>query len=287
MLKPLLQCGEVLRNHLASNGVGRVFWSLDQPDASPGAKYLGAARLFLVLAGKADLILNDGAASARRGLCPGDALFMPAKAWFVPLYETEHQAVLARFFPEGILFSHYHHRPPAPFSGCVYHDLVQDPRPLDLVTHDLLTVLERVARSQPLSGAGPNLACALIGWMVERLAAVQPGQMERDRSQATYYLVRNYLEENYRNPLNRNEMAAVLRLHPDRISQLFAAHHPEGFTAYLNRLRLNEAERLLSQSRMSIGEIARHCGFSSTNYFVKAFRKRFALSPGRHRTALK
>lgn len=52
---------------------------------------------------------------------------------------------------------------------------------------------------------------------------------------------------------------------------------------YLNHLRLEAAARLLRGSNLSIHEIARRCGFRSSQYFATAFRQRYGCSPRRYR----
>ena len=48
-------------------------------------------------------------------------------------------------------------------------------------------------------------------------------------------------------------------------------------------LRLYVARDLLIQSTMSVGEIAQQCGFTSTSYFIRTFRKTFGTTPGKWR----
>jgi AraC family L-rhamnose operon regulatory protein RhaS len=55
-------------------------------------------------------------------------------------------------------------------------------------------------------------------------------------------------------------------------------------TSYLGQLRLEKAASLLVGDRVtSVTEIAFCCGFQSSQYFAKAFRERFALSPRDYR----
>ncbi len=52
---------------------------------------------------------------------------------------------------------------------------------------------------------------------------------------------------------------------------------------YLKRLRLERAARLLRESRLSMCDIALHCGFYDQSAFSKAFRERNGVSPRRFR----
>jgi len=53
---------------------------------------------------------------------------------------------------------------------------------------------------------------------------------------------------------------------------------------FLTRVRLSEAARLLAaHPEMRITEIAFHCGFQSSQYFTKVFRRHHGHAPSRHR----
>lgn len=56
-------------------------------------------------------------------------------------------------------------------------------------------------------------------------------------------------------------------------------------THYMN-LRLERAQHLLRQSTLSILQISTACGFSSTSYFARCYRKRYGLTPRDERTAV-
>ncbi len=50
--------------------------------------------------------------------------------------------------------------------------------------------------------------------------------------------------------------------------------------AYLNRLRLEKAACLLQGTGLSVAEVSERCGFSAPSYFIRAFSRRFGISPG-------
>jgi transcriptional regulator GlxA family with amidase domain len=87
--------------------------------------------------------------------------------------------------------------------------------------------------------------------------------------------------------LDVNDLAAVAGLSRHHFSRIFAASEGMGPGAYLARLRLRHAVRLLQTTDHAIKNIAMDCGFADANYFSKAFRKAYGLSPQalRSRTA--
>ncbi len=51
-------------------------------------------------------------------------------------------------------------------------------------------------------------------------------------------------------------------------------------------LRISEAKRLLAESRLTISEVAEHCGFSDQSHFTRCFKEEVNLTPGHFRALL-
>jgi AraC-like DNA-binding protein len=56
-----------------------------------------------------------------------------------------------------------------------------------------------------------------------------------------------------------------------------------GFLDYLTQIRLQEAQRLLRTTALSLSDISEMCGFSGSNYFGDVFRRYTGLSPSAYR----
>lgn len=92
-----------------------------------------------------------------------------------------------------------------------------------------------------------------------------------------------YLEANYAQEMNLSHMASEIRVSLPHITREF--HAQMGLTPirYLIKLRIEHAIRLLLSTSYDIQDIAQQCGFQSSNYFAKVFRKEVGLSPSRYR----
>ena len=55
------------------------------------------------------------------------------------------------------------------------------------------------------------------------------------------------------------------------------------FSAYINRLRVEQAQKLLLNTSLPIVEIAGLVGFEEQSYFSKVFKSITHLSPGQYR----
>jgi two-component system response regulator YesN len=93
----------------------------------------------------------------------------------------------------------------------------------------------------------------------------------------------DYIEENYAEPLSLTGVANHFHFNPSYLSSYFATHNKEGFNEYLNRIRIEEAAKLLNNSSIPISEISGHVGYSDHSYFCKVFKKQRGLSPSQYR----
>lgn len=82
-----------------------------------------------------------------------------------------------------------------------------------------------------------------------------------------------YIEENYKDELDLKEIAEVFNFNYYYLSSYFNQHMPEGFSEYLNRIRIGEAVKLLTRNELSISQISSAVGYSDHSYFCRVFKK--------------
>lgn len=94
-----------------------------------------------------------------------------------------------------------------------------------------------------------------------------------------------YLHEHYAEPITRQDIARHVGMDEDYLTACF--RNELGITpiAYLNRYRIGQAKRLLTETTKSITEIALEVGFSDSGYFSRVFRRETDRSPEAYRRA--
>ncbi|WP_138494803.1 response regulator transcription factor [Paenibacillus pinistramenti] len=92
-----------------------------------------------------------------------------------------------------------------------------------------------------------------------------------------------YIQDNYAEPLTLTEIAQHFHFNPSYLSNYFATHNKEGFSEYLNKVRIEKACELLRQGDKSISDISSLVGYSDHSYFTKVFRKLKGVSPSQYR----
>jgi AraC-like DNA-binding protein len=87
------------------------------------------------------------------------------------------------------------------------------------------------------------------------------------------------IRERFAEKLSIRELARVAGLAPDYFSKLFKRH--EGVTPelYLHQVRMDRARRMLRESKLGVEVVAKLCGFSSRNYFHRAFKRETKMTP--------
>lgn len=95
--------------------------------------------------------------------------------------------------------------------------------------------------------------------------------------------IMQYMREHYAEPLTLKDVAKHFHFNPSYLSSYFSAHNDEGFIEYLNRIRVEEAEKLLTSANAPISEISSMVGYSDHSYFCKVFKKATGSSPSQYR----
>lgn len=92
-----------------------------------------------------------------------------------------------------------------------------------------------------------------------------------------------YLRENFREPITLSQVAGAVDLSPGYLGRIFRSELRSSFSRYLQRLRIQEAKRLLKKSSMPVGDVGVASGFSDHSYFSQVFRKETGVSPREYR----
>ncbi len=90
-----------------------------------------------------------------------------------------------------------------------------------------------------------------------------------------------YLSSEYKNPdLNLDSLIHTLGINRTKVNNILKSETGQTFTAYLNKLRLTEAARLLlDNTDASVSEIAYSVGYNNASYFNRLFKKEYGCTP--------
>lgn len=106
---------------------------------------------------------------------------------------------------------------------------------------------------------------------------------DRADSGSTVELLLHYISEHYREPLTRSDIARAVGYNESYVSHVFSQMLGTTLTDYITSLRLKDARALLTDTDMTVSQIALTLGFGSIRSFNRDFLKEFGRSPSRFR----
>ncbi len=95
----------------------------------------------------------------------------------------------------------------------------------------------------------------------------------------------DYIDKNLTGDLSLSVLAEVANFSKYHFHRVFSLYIGEPLGTYIQRLRLEwAAGKLVSDSEISVTEVAYDCGYSAPAVFSRAFKERFGMSPSEWRT---
>ena len=89
----------------------------------------------------------------------------------------------------------------------------------------------------------------------------------------------SFIKENYDKSLTTKQLSRTVHLSEGYFCQIFKEVTGKTAMEYLNRIRIDKAEKLLKKTEMTVTEIAFCCGFNDANYFSRMYKKTKGESP--------
>ncbi len=93
------------------------------------------------------------------------------------------------------------------------------------------------------------------------------------------------MEANIENPVSPTQLAAEVGMSARQLERLFRRYLNRSPKRYYMELRLQKARNLLTQTKMSVINVAMACGFASPSHFSKCYRAHYQTTPYRERGA--
>jgi AraC-like DNA-binding protein len=103
---------------------------------------------------------------------------------------------------------------------------------------------------------------------------------ERYKSAVVDYLASHYSNAN----LSVDTVVSDLGINRGKINDILREETGLTFSAYLNKLRLTEAARLLSEKHMGVAEAAYAVGYGSISNFNRVFKKAYGFAPSNYKS---
>jgi two-component system, response regulator YesN len=108
-------------------------------------------------------------------------------------------------------------------------------------------------------------------------------------NEASNFIVNNaikYIEHNYPHKITLSEVAEKTYVSQWHLSKLLNRNLGQNFSEILNNVRIKEAQKLLRDPSLRIGDIAEKVGFVDMAHFSRVFKKNIGISANEYRNTI-
>jgi two-component system response regulator YesN len=107
---------------------------------------------------------------------------------------------------------------------------------------------------------------------------------KKSKNQVLIENIMEYIKTFFRNPgLSLVCVADAFDINPNYLSGYFKEQTGENFMNFVNSVRLNEAKRLLQDTKLPLQDICREVGYSNSGVLIRNFKKYEGITPGEYR----
>lgn len=177
------------------------------------------------------------------------------------------------------------------FSGSAvapYYDYITDrlgqvfSLPLQHPAMQQLSALHHAARNGQLPSAfdaGSSVFAILC-------ALCTPYADQQQSASALVSGAMRYMDQHFADSIGIADVCDAMHVSHGHLSRAFLRETGTQPIAYLTRLRLEEAVRLLNTTDLSVDAVSQSCGYEDSKYFSKVFRRHMGASPREFRRQL-
>lgn len=151
--------------------------------------------------------------------------------------------------------------------------------PAIVITGQVLTEAEMTRLTQGVAMVMSKGVFSLDETLAQLQATLERRHKLSDDAQRAVRKAMAYIHEHYTEPISRHDLARYVSMSDDYLTHCFRQELGMTPIAYLNRFRVTQAKRLLTETNRSITAIALDVGFSTSGYFSRMFHREVGASP--------
>lgn len=111
-------------------------------------------------------------------------------------------------------------------------------------------------------------------------------ELRKEMNWLLYEEITAYIQKHFRD-ISISQLCEQFHFQEDYFNRLLKQKTGKTYTEYVQDLRLAKAEQLLTESSLSIEEIADMVGYRNKGYFYRLFTGRYKLTPAKYRKEMK
>lgn len=129
--------------------------------------------------------------------------------------------------------------------------------------------------------------CRTIEEMLKKLSDSMSEEQPKDDVYGTIKAVKKYVEEHLENGISLTEAAEAISVSPSYLSRIFKEETGEKFLDFVNRVKIEAAQKYLMTTGMKVNDIYKKVGYMSRNYFYNIFKSVSGCSPNEYRDKMR
>jgi len=118
--------------------------------------------------------------------------------------------------------------------------------------------------------------------MIRNARTENAGKVESMENSQKWEHVHRYILEHYNQKITLDQLCLLFGVNRATLCADFRRAYGDSIVGYINRLRIEEAKRLLRTNTMSVTDVAAAVGVGSIHYFCRMFKKCTGQSPGEY-----
>lgn len=109
------------------------------------------------------------------------------------------------------------------------------------------------------------------------------GKYSEKEDSSNFSKILHYLNQHYTEQIKLKDISKIHYLNKNYACYLFKRNTGMTYSDYLNKIRMEQAKKLLLSTEYTIFEISEMTGYIDYSYFSKVFKKRYGITPSQYR----
>lgn len=180
-------------------------------------------------------------------------------------------AFLHKYFTDGLL---------KPLLGGIPFVFRAENRERERIVSLLNTMLAEFNRGE---AQNENLQCGYLYQLLFAVANATNTYVPHNRPDERITKIIQYINENYNHITDIEQISEHFFISKFHLCRFFRKNLGIPLVSYVNTIKVREACALMKNGGLSMTQIAMQCGFNSSSYFCKVFKKETGISPSEYR----
>lgn len=146
------------------------------------------------------------------------------------------------------------------------------------------SILERILReyAEKESGYLEYIRCLFLEILIQTMRKIGVNEDAAEQSPVIAQVV-GAVNADYPRKLRLSDFAEKYHYSVSYLSRRFREELGMGFSEYVQKIRMEQACRLLEETALSVEEVARQVGYENLKFFNKIFRQSLGITPREYR----